>query len=140
MLDTLRELERAGFEVTVLDVQAAQIADASRARMLAHLLSGDCATAGEPARAASVTPATASGHLARLLDAGFVVCELAGHASAAHGLSVPGLVRAPRAPGRPAATRVAGALTGPALAAPRALALTPSGHASLEPLARARRE
>ena len=57
---------------------AALIADASRARMLAHLLGGDYASAGELALAASVTPATASGHLARLLDAGFVVCEQRG--------------------------------------------------------------
>ena len=57
---------------------ASAIADASRARMLAHLLSGDYASAGELARAASVTPATASGHLAKLLDAGFVACEQRG--------------------------------------------------------------
>lgn len=54
---------------------AAQIADPSRARMLAYLLDGDYASASELAAAASVTAATASGHLARLLDAGFVVCE-----------------------------------------------------------------
>ncbi|WP_298828192.1 helix-turn-helix transcriptional regulator [uncultured Piscinibacter sp.] len=57
---------------------AAMVADTARSRMLSHLLSGDCATAGELARAASVTPATASGHLARLLDARFVVCEARG--------------------------------------------------------------
>ena len=54
---------------------AAQIADPSRARMLAYLLSGEYASAGELAQAASVTPATASGHLAQLLAAGFVACE-----------------------------------------------------------------
>lgn len=54
---------------------AAMVADTARSRMLGHLLSGDFATAGELAAAASVTPATASGHLAQLLDAGFVVCE-----------------------------------------------------------------
>ena len=54
---------------------ASQIADASRARMLAYLLAGEYASAGELAAAASVSAATASGHLARLLDAGFVVCE-----------------------------------------------------------------
>lgn len=43
--------------------------------MLAHLLAGDCASASELAEAASVTRATASGHLARLLEAGFVACE-----------------------------------------------------------------
>lgn len=54
---------------------AAMVADAARSRMLSRLLSGDAATAGELAAAASVTPATASGHLARLREAGFVVCE-----------------------------------------------------------------
>jgi len=54
---------------------AAQIADPSRARMLAYLLDGEMASASELAAAASVTAATASGHLARLLDAGFIACE-----------------------------------------------------------------
>ena len=54
---------------------AAMVADPARSRMLGHLLSGDFATAGELARAASVTAATASGHLAKLADARFVVCE-----------------------------------------------------------------
>ncbi|MES2957760.1 MAG: helix-turn-helix transcriptional regulator [Pseudomonadota bacterium] len=57
---------------------AAQIAEPSRARMLSYLLSGEYASAGELAEAASVTPATASGHLAKLLDAGFVACEQRG--------------------------------------------------------------
>jgi DNA-binding transcriptional ArsR family regulator len=43
--------------------------------MLAFLLSGEYASAGELAKTASVTPATASGHLGKLLDARFVVCE-----------------------------------------------------------------
>jgi len=54
---------------------AAIVADTARSRMLAYLLSGEYASASELARIASVTPATASGHLARLLDAQFVVCE-----------------------------------------------------------------
>lgn len=54
---------------------AAMVADTARSRMLGHLLSGDFATAGELAAAASVTAATASGHLGQLLAAGFVVCE-----------------------------------------------------------------
>lgn len=57
---------------------AAMVADPARSRMLGLLLSGDSVTAGELARAASVTPATASGHLGRLLDAGFVVAEARG--------------------------------------------------------------
>ncbi len=43
--------------------------------MLSLLLGGEFASAGELARAASVGAATASGHLAKLLDAGLVVCE-----------------------------------------------------------------
>lgn len=54
---------------------AALVADPTRSRMLAYLLSGEYASASELARAASVTPATASGHLGKLLDARFVVCE-----------------------------------------------------------------
>lgn len=41
---------------------AALVADPARSRMLAYLLSGEYASASELARAASVTPATASGH------------------------------------------------------------------------------
>jgi DNA-binding transcriptional ArsR family regulator len=54
---------------------AAMVADPARSRMLAYLLSGECASASELAKAASVTPATASGHLAQLLEARFVACE-----------------------------------------------------------------
>ncbi len=54
---------------------AAIVADPTRSRMLAYLLSGEYASASELAQIASVTPATASGHLGKLLDARFVVCE-----------------------------------------------------------------
>jgi DNA-binding transcriptional ArsR family regulator len=54
------------------------IADATRARMLSYLLAGDYASAGELARAASVTPATASGHLGKLMAAELLVCEQRG--------------------------------------------------------------
>lgn len=54
---------------------AAIVADPARSRMLAYLLSGEYASAGELARAASVSPATASGHLGQLMDSRFVVCE-----------------------------------------------------------------
>lgn len=57
---------------------AAMMADPARSLMLAYLLSGELASAGELALAASVTPATASGHLAKLLDAGLLVCEARG--------------------------------------------------------------
>lgn len=54
---------------------AAMVADPARSRMLAYLLGGEYASASELAKAASVTPATASGHLTQLLEARFVVCE-----------------------------------------------------------------
>ncbi len=61
---------------------AAVIADATRARMLSYLLAGHTdaarASAGELARAASVTPATASGHLGKLMAAELPVCEQRG--------------------------------------------------------------
>lgn len=57
---------------------AALVADASRARMLSYLLGGEWASAGELARAASVGAATASAHLARLLDAGLLADERRG--------------------------------------------------------------
>lgn len=94
---------------------AALVADASRARMLGFLLGGECASAGELARAAGVAAATASGHLARLLDGGLVACESRGRhryyrladAEVAHALEALALVadrdshaRAWSAPGR----------------------------------------
>jgi DNA-binding transcriptional ArsR family regulator len=54
---------------------AALVADPSRARMLAFLLSGEYASAGELARTASVSAATASAHLVKLVDAGLIACE-----------------------------------------------------------------
>lgn len=54
---------------------AAVVADPARSRMLACLLAGEYASAGELAKAASVTPPTASGHLGMLVDVDFVVCE-----------------------------------------------------------------
>lgn len=84
---------------------AAMMADPARSRMLACLLSGELASAGELARVASVTPATASGHLAKLQDGGLVVCEARGRhryyrladADVAHALEALALV-AERAP------------------------------------------
>lgn len=54
---------------------AAVVADPARSRMLCYLLSGEYASASELAKASSVSPATASGHLVKMLDARFVVCE-----------------------------------------------------------------
>jgi DNA-binding transcriptional ArsR family regulator len=57
---------------------AALVADPSRARMLAYLLSGEYASAGELARTASIGAAAASAHLAKLVDAGLLACESRG--------------------------------------------------------------
>lgn len=57
---------------------AAVIGEPARAAMLGALLGGEPLTAGELARRAGVTPATASGHLARLADSGLVTCAPAG--------------------------------------------------------------
>lgn len=57
---------------------AAMMADPARSLMLAYLLSGELASASELALAASVTPSTASGHLAKLLAAGLLICEARG--------------------------------------------------------------
>lgn len=58
--------------VTGLAETAALIGDPARAAMLMSLLDGRALTAGELAHAGGVAPATASGHLARLLDAGMI--------------------------------------------------------------------
>ena len=79
---------------------AAVVADPARSRMLAYLLSGEYASASELARVASVAPATASGHLSKLLDARFVICEPRGRhryyrladAEVAHALEAMALV------------------------------------------------
>jgi DNA-binding transcriptional ArsR family regulator len=54
---------------------ATLMADATRARMLSYLLGGELASAGELAACASVGAATASAHLAKLLEGGLVACE-----------------------------------------------------------------
>ncbi|NMJ42642.1 helix-turn-helix transcriptional regulator [Roseomonas sp. JC162] len=57
---------------------AALMADPARARMLAALMGGEALTAGELARVAGVTAATASGHLARLSEGGLVLVHAQG--------------------------------------------------------------
>lgn len=57
---------------------AAMIAEPTRARMLAYLLDGHCASAGELAEAGTVSPATASGHLSQLVDGGLLSVEARG--------------------------------------------------------------
>ncbi len=61
-----------------LSAVGALLADPTRAAMLATLLGGVALPAGELARAAGVTPSTASVHLARLLAAGWVMVERRG--------------------------------------------------------------
>ena len=51
---------------------AALVGDPARASMLTTLLDGRALTATELARAAGITPQTASGHLARLVEAGLL--------------------------------------------------------------------
>ncbi|MCP3099661.1 winged helix-turn-helix domain-containing protein [Myxococcus sp. K15C18031901] len=57
---------------------ASLIGDPTRAGMLARLLEGPARTAGELAREAGISPQTASGHLARLLDGGLLRVEVQG--------------------------------------------------------------
>jgi DNA-binding transcriptional ArsR family regulator len=64
-------------EVNVAPV-AALMADSARAMMLVALLDDRPLAAGELARVAGVTPATASAHLARLLHGGLVVAHRQG--------------------------------------------------------------
>lgn len=61
-----------------LAATAALMADPARARMLAALMSGEALTAGELARIAGVTAATASGHLARLAGGGLLAVHVQG--------------------------------------------------------------
>jgi DNA-binding transcriptional ArsR family regulator len=81
----------AGYAADIAPV-AALLADPARASMLGALLGGHPLAAGELSQLAGVTPATASAHLARLLDGGLVTVttqgrhryyRLAGHEIAA---------------------------------------------------------
>jgi len=65
--------ETPGFSLT-----ASLIADPARATMLTALLDGRALPAGELAYAASVTPQTASSHLAKLLSGGLIAVETEG--------------------------------------------------------------
>lgn len=57
---------------------AALAGEPARAALLQALMKGRALTAGELARAAGVTPQTASGHLARMAEAGLVAVEKQG--------------------------------------------------------------
>ena len=56
----------------------ALVGEPARTAMLVSLLDGRALTAGELARAAGVTPQTASGHLGRMLEAGLLAIERQG--------------------------------------------------------------
>jgi len=66
---------REGPDISAL---ATLIGDPARANMLMALMSGMALTAGELAREAGITPQTASGHLAKLLEARLVLVEIQG--------------------------------------------------------------
>ncbi len=66
-----RPAPAGGYNADIAPV-AALMADPARAAMLGALLSGPPLAAGELSHVAGVSPATASAHLARLLDGGLV--------------------------------------------------------------------
>lgn len=66
------------FSTSALAETAALVGDPARASMLMALMDGRALTASELARAAGVTPQTASGHLARLRTAGLLAQQRQG--------------------------------------------------------------
>ena len=64
--------------ISALAETAALIGDPARAAMLMSLMDGRALTATELARAARITPPTASGHLSRLTQAGLLAMERQG--------------------------------------------------------------
>ena len=85
---------------------AALIADPARAAMLATLLDGRTLPAGELARAANVSPQSASMHLGQLLNGGFVSVSQHGRhryyriacPEVAHAIEALGVISTPRKP------------------------------------------
>ncbi len=77
---------------TALAETASLVGGPARANMLTALMDGRALTAAELARAASVTPQTASGHLASLTGAGLVSVEKQGR-HRYHRLASPGVAR-----------------------------------------------
>lgn len=61
-----------------ISVVGALVGDPARANMLTALMGGQALTAGELAATAGIVAATASGHLAQLLDGGLVTVEQQG--------------------------------------------------------------
>jgi len=66
------------FTTAALAATASLVGDPGRANMLMALMDGRALTAGELARAAGITPQTASGHLARLSAAGLLAVQRQG--------------------------------------------------------------
>ncbi len=66
------------FSISAFAETAALVGDPARANMLAALMDGRALTATELARAAGIAPQTASGHLARLTEAGLLAMEQQG--------------------------------------------------------------
>src|SRR5438034_8543887 len=66
------------FSTNALAETAALVGEPARASMLMALMDGRALTASELARAAGVTPQTASGHLARLCTAGLLATQRQG--------------------------------------------------------------
>ena len=71
---------------------AALVGDPARAGMLTVLMDGRALTAAELARAAGVTPQTASGHLAKLAEAGLLTVARQGR-HRYHRLASPAVAR-----------------------------------------------
>ena len=71
MTNGARQAAPGGYAADIAPV-AALMADPARAAMLGALLGGTQLSAGELSQLAGVSPATASAHLARLLDGGLV--------------------------------------------------------------------
>ncbi|MGX7707535.1 ArsR/SmtB family transcription factor [Methylobacterium sp. Gmos1] len=78
--------------VSALARTAALVGDPARAGMLALLMDGRALTAAELARAAGVTPQTASGHLAQLAEAGLLTVARQGR-HRYHRLASPAVAR-----------------------------------------------
>ncbi|MGH8436763.1 MAG: ArsR/SmtB family transcription factor [Pseudomonas sp.] len=97
---------------------AGLMGEPTRAAMLASLLGGQALAAGELARRAGVTAATASAHLARLLESGLLTCRRSGrhryyelaNGDVAAALEALARVAAPVAAGNPAQAKGSGEL------------------------------
>ncbi len=141
------------FSIAAFAETAALVGDPGRANMLMALMDGRALTASELARAAGITPQTASGHLAKLLAAGLLSSQRQGRhhyhrlTSPAVARMLESIIEVSQTSGRPAPKTV---VTGPRDAAMReartcwdhlagrlgvrlADALVAAGHVELSP-------